>query len=79
MQRKVYLYKRKLLPYLGSLFLDLLSGYGYKVGQCFIAYALAIGIFASIYHLLGTHPAWNESIVISMTAFHGRGFFTAVF
>ena len=38
-----------------------------------------IGIFATIYHLLGTNAAWNESIVISMTAFHGRGFFPEQF
>jgi hypothetical protein len=75
MQRKVFWYQRKFAKWLGSLFLDLLSGYGYKVGRCFIAYALVIGIFATIYHLLGNNPAWNESIVISMTAFHGRGFF----
>ncbi len=79
MQRKVFWYQHKYLSYLGSLFLDLLSGYGYKVGRCFIAYALVIGIFATIYHLLGTHPTWNESIVISMTAFHGRGFFPEQF
>jgi hypothetical protein len=79
MQRKVFWYQRKFLSYLGSLFLDLLSGYGYKVGRCFIAYALVIGVFATIYHLLGTHPSWNESIVISMTAFHGRGFFPEQF
>ena len=75
MQRKVFWYQRKFAKWLGSLFLDLLSGYGYKVGRCFIAYALVIGLFASIYHLLGNNPAWNKSIVISMTAFHGRGFF----
>ena len=79
MQRKVFWYQRKFLSYLGSLFLDLLSGYGYKVVRCFIAYTLVIGIFATIYHLLGTHPAWNEAIVVSMTAFHGRGFFPEQF
>lgn len=31
------------------------------------------------HNLLGTHPAWNEAIVISMTAFHGRGFFPEQF
>ena len=31
-------------------------------------------MFATTYHLLGTH-LWNEAIVVSMTAFHGRGFF----
>jgi hypothetical protein len=79
MQRKVFWLQRKFLSYFGSLFLDLLSGYGYKVGRCFIAYALVIGVFATIYHLLGSYPAWNESIVISMTAFHGRGFFPEQF
>jgi uncharacterized protein YjbI with pentapeptide repeats len=79
MQRVVFRQQRKYGQYLFSLFLDLLSGYGYKVGRCFIAYALVIGVFATIYHLLGTHPAWNESIVISMTAFHGRGFFPEQF
>ncbi len=79
MQRKVFWHRRRYLSYLGSLFLDFLSGYGYKVGRCFIAYALVIGIFAMIYHMLGTNPAWNEAIVISMTAFHGRGFFPEQF
>jgi uncharacterized protein YjbI with pentapeptide repeats len=75
MQRKVFWYKHKLLSYFGSLFLGLISGYGYKVGRCFIVYAIMIGVFALIYHSLGTHPGWIESFVISMTAFHGRGFF----
>ncbi len=79
MQRKVFWYQRKHLQYLGSYCLDLLSGYGYKVGRCFIAYVLVIGIFATIYHFLGTHPPLNEAIVISMTAFHGRGFFPEQF
>ena len=79
MQRKVFWYQRKFGQYLFSLFLDQLAGYGYRPGRSFIAYALVIGIFATIYHLLGTHLAWNEAIVISMTAFHGRGFFPEQF
>jgi uncharacterized protein YjbI with pentapeptide repeats len=75
MQKKVYRFSGKIWQYLGSLFLDLLSGYGYRVVRCFIAYALVITIFATIYHQLGANLAWNEAIVISMTAFHGRGFF----
>lgn len=41
----------------------------------FITYVVVISTFAFIYFLLGSHLAWNEAIVISMTAFHGRGFF----
>lgn len=79
LQRKVFWYQRKFGQYLFSLFLDLLAGYGYRPGRSFIAYALVISIFATIYLLLGNHFAWNEAIVISMTAFHGRGFFPEQF
>jgi uncharacterized protein YjbI with pentapeptide repeats len=79
MQRKVFWYQHKIWQYLGSLFLDVLSGHGYRAGRCFIVYALVISIFATIYHSLGNQTAWNESIVISMTAFHGRGFFPEQF
>ncbi len=79
MQRKVFRYQHKVWQFLGSLFLGLVSGYGYRAVRCFIAYALVIGVFASIYLLLGAHLTWNEAIVISMTAFHGRGFFPEQF
>lgn len=75
MQRKVFWYQRKVSQYIGSLFLYLLAGCGYRWWHSFVAYLLVIGIFAIFYHQLGAHLAWNEAIVISMTAFHGRGFF----
>jgi hypothetical protein len=69
--------------YLGSRFLDLISGYGYRPWRSFITYALVILAFAAAYFTLGSTSghtlSWNESIVISMTAFHGRGFFSTVF
>jgi hypothetical protein len=75
--------QRKLLRYGGSLFLDLISGYGYRPLRSFIAYAFVIIGFAAAYFGLGItggHPlAWNEALVVSMTSFHGRGFFPAVF
>jgi hypothetical protein len=68
---------------LGSWFLDLISGYGYRPARSLIAYVLVILGFAAGYFALGgangQSLSWNESIVISMTAFHGRGFFSAVF
>lgn len=82
-QRRVYLRRFRILQYLGSLFLDLISGYGYRPGRSLIAYILVILGFAAAYFGLGGangRPlSWNEAIVISMTAFHGRGFFSAVF
>lgn len=79
LQRKVFWYQRKLGKFLFSLFLALLTGYGYKPSRSFIAYVVVISLFATIYFLLGSHLAWNEAIVISMTAFHGRGFFPEQF
>jgi len=84
MQRKIYsswgiLTIFVLGPYLSSFFLDLVSGYGYKPIRSFITYAVVISMFALIYFLLGPHLTWNEAIVISMTAFHGRGFFPEQF
>ena len=55
----------------------------YRPVRSLIAYALVILGFAAAYFALGGANgqtlSWNEAIVISMTAFHGRGFFSAVF
>jgi uncharacterized protein YjbI with pentapeptide repeats len=75
LQRIVLRRQRKLGQYLLSLFLDLLAGYGYKLWRSFLAYLLVIGIFAALYYYLSAHLNLNEAIVISMTTFHGRGFF----
>lgn len=79
LQLNVFWYQRKFGKWLFSGFLNLLTGYGYKPIRSFITYVVVIGIFAFIYFLLGLHLAWNEAIVISMTAFHGRGFFPEQF
>lgn len=82
-QRRVYLRRFRIPQYFGSLFLGLISGYGYRPMRSFITYVLVILGFAAVYFGLGGssgHPlSWNEAIVVSMTAFHGRGFFAAVF
>jgi uncharacterized protein YjbI with pentapeptide repeats len=79
LQRYLYWRERRLLPYAGSLFLDLVSGYGYRPGRSILAYMLVVAVFAGTYLMLGTsggHPlTWYESLVVSLTAFHGRGFF----
>jgi uncharacterized protein YjbI with pentapeptide repeats len=75
-----------------SWFLFLLAGYGYKPLRSFLAYLLVIAGFATIYYLLGLHDlvgphhlpgphylSWYEAVVVSMTAFHGRGFFVGTF
>lgn len=79
MQRKVFWFQRKLGQYLFSLFLDLLSGYGYRPGRSFIAYLIVIAAFAITYFIIGqtVGPVLSPlgAFVFSMTSFHGRGFF----
>lgn len=65
--------------WLFSWFLFLLAGYGYRPGRSIIAYLLMICLFATAYFLFGLtgayHLQWYEALVVSLTAFHGRGFF----
>jgi hypothetical protein len=82
-QRSVLLRRYRIPQYLGSWFLDLISGYGYRLMRSFITYVLVIVAFAAAYFAFGGANgqalSWNEAIVIGMTAFHGRGFFSSVF
>jgi hypothetical protein len=69
------------LQYLGSLFLDLIAGYGYRAMRSLVAYILIILAFAGTYLLnaqfAAPHLTWDEALVLSVSAFHGRGFFTS--
>ncbi len=46
-----------------------------------MAYFLVVGLFAGAYLLnaqfAAPHLTWDESLVLSISAFHGRGFFTS--
>ena len=61
--------------YLFSHSLNLIAGYGYKPGRSFFWYVVMIGGFMIIYMNLGSHLSWGESLVLSLSSFHGRGFF----
>ena len=68
------------VPYLSSLFLAVLTGYGYRMGRIIVAYALVNILFASLYYLFGRflpttqHLDWVQALIMSITAFHGRVF-----
>ena len=68
--------------WLFSWFLFLLAGYGYKLWRSFLSYMLIIIGFATVYYMLGASFAPPLSLVnalaLSMTSFHGRGFFPGV-
>jgi uncharacterized protein YjbI with pentapeptide repeats len=78
LQRQVLRRQRKFLRYLGSNFLGLISGYGYRPARSFITYLLVVGAFAVTYYLLGNNvnPSLDplSAVVFSITSFHGRGF-----
>jgi hypothetical protein len=83
LQRQVSWRRRQCGRFLGSLLLDGISGYGYHPLRSVLTYLAVVGVFALVYLALGgAHGralSWNEALVVSLTAFHGRGFFATVF
>lgn len=79
LQRRVLRWERRFFAYIGSLFLDLIAGYGYKPGRSFIAYLLIIFGFMGLYllnaQIVAPHLTWDQALVLSVSSFHGRGFF----
>ena len=65
--------------YIFSTFLDLLAGYGYKPIRSVRTYLLTIVVFASFYYVLSQGTDYQVTqlgaLVLSLTSFHGRGFF----
>ncbi|MGO8948935.1 MAG: pentapeptide repeat-containing protein [Ktedonobacterales bacterium] len=83
-QRRLLRLQRHYLRYLGSLLLGLIAGYGYRPLRSVATYLAVVLGFGALYFALGgvgSHHAltWNEALVVSLTAFHGRGFFATAF
>ena len=82
--RSVRLRRRaqKLGAYLFSLFLDALSGYGYKPGRSLVAYIATLVLFSGVYYVvgnaIGTPLGIVGAVALSINSFHGRGFFPGV-
>jgi uncharacterized protein YjbI with pentapeptide repeats len=83
LQRQVLRRQGHWLRSLGSLLLDLSSGYGYRPLRSLMTYLLVVTLFGLAYWALGVSTGhtltWNEAGVVSLTAFHGRGFFALAF
>jgi hypothetical protein len=80
LQRKVWGLQRRPLKSILSWFLYLLAGYGYRPLRSLIAYLIIIFGFTGLYllnaHFVTPHLRWNEALVLSVSSFHGRGFFS---
>src|SRR6266702_1017481 len=71
---------QKLGSWLFSWFLFLLAGYGFRPVRSIIAYLVIIFGFMGLYllnaHFVTPHLRWDEALVLSVSSFHGRGFFS---
>jgi hypothetical protein len=67
--------------WLGSLLLDLTSGFGYRPMCSLIAYVLTMCAFAGLYlfnaQFAAPHLSWDEVRVLSISSFRGRKFFSS--
>lgn len=79
LQRIVLRRQSKFGAYLFSGFLDLIAGYGYRPERSLIAYLVVIFGFMGLCLLIAygsaAHLSWDEALVLSVSSFHGRGFF----
>lgn len=80
LQRQVLRRQGHLGRAFGSWLLEAVSGYGYAPLRSLIAYVVIICLFAGAYLLnaqfAAPHLTWDEALVLSISSFHGRGFFT---
>lgn len=75
-------------PWLFSWLLNIVSGYGDRPGRALACYLTVVGAFTGTYWAItnqmfgfiqshSAHLAWYEALVLSISSFHGRGFFPA--
>lgn len=74
LQQIVLRKQRKFGRYLFSGFLDVLAGYGFRPLRSVFWYLFIILGFAVSYYAFG-HVTPLEAFILSLTSFHGRGFF----
>jgi len=82
LERKALFWNLQFGPWLFSWVLNLVSGSGDRPGRALACYLAVVGGFAAAYwgvsHYLETQLtklSWDEALVLSLTSFHGRGFF----
>jgi hypothetical protein len=89
LERTALLHDGKLGQWLFSALLNVVSGYSDQPGRALACYVAVVSIFAAVYYsitngfsgFLTSHSTplqWYEALVLSVSSFHGRGFFPAV-
>jgi hypothetical protein len=86
MERKALFWSRDIVHWIQSLLLDRVAGYGERPFRTVAIYFSLVALFAAMYFGLTNETlfpiksdagqlSYVSSIVLSLTAFHGRGFF----
>ncbi|GCE31377.1 hypothetical protein KDA_68610 [Dictyobacter alpinus] len=79
LQRKIRWHERAFGRWFFSLFLALLTGYGYHMWRIIMAYLLIIALCTAAYFSIGIyyppHLTLLQAFLESVTAFHGRVFY----
>jgi hypothetical protein len=80
LQRQVFR-RRRPIAWAGSWYLELIAGDGYKPMRALFVYIIVIVLFAGLRlvnaQFAAPHLTWDESLVLSISGFHGRGFFSS--
>jgi uncharacterized protein YjbI with pentapeptide repeats len=83
-QQQVFRFQKKRGSAFWNRFLDIIAGYGYRPERTIIAYISILMAFAFLFWAVSVfwvttpttqHLSWYESIFLSISSFHGRGFF----
>ncbi len=86
LERRALLYSFAIGPWLFSWLLNLVSGYGDKPGRALSCYLAVVASFTAAYWAVtnqvfgfiqsdSARLRWYEALVLSISSFHGRGFF----
>ena len=79
LQRKIRWIQREFGHWIFSMFLALLTGYGYRMWRIVVSYLLVVSLCAVAYFVIGIyhppHLTLLQAFLESITAFHGRVFY----
>jgi uncharacterized protein YjbI with pentapeptide repeats len=88
-ERRALLTRGKFGSWIFSWLLNLVSSYGDRPGRALACYVSVVSVFAAVYYIItngffafitshSTALQWYEALVLSVSSFHGRGFFPSV-
>jgi transposase InsO family protein len=88
-ERRALLARHRFGSSVFSWLLNLVSGYGDRPGRALACYLVVVSVFAAGYYTItngfygfitshATALKWYEALVLSISSFHGRGFFPSV-